>query len=239
MKHFLLPPVDVDPDDLCDERVNALKKRTRTVPLQSSCCPWIHAIFFWTLLLIRCDIVQSFFLDKNGNPLSSLRQLQSTPSSSPAKTYVARRINAGGESEYIDTNGTSWGADNWYGNKGRRTTPSECTSDILNTTDDILYCSNRFYPVSIVDPPYRYNIPVPYSALYEVRLHFAEAVRNETSPGTRQYICVPKCFLSSYHTDFLYFLRRNSSLLKREFLTFSWKVFYLLKILTSMHELGL
>lgn len=178
MQQFLLPPVDVDPDDVCNEIVYALKKRTRAVPQQSSCCPWIHTILFWTLLLIRCDIVQSFFLDKNGNPLSLQRQLQSTPTTSPAKTYVARRINAGGESEYIDTNGVSWGADEWYGNKGRRTTPSECTSDILNTTDDILYCSNRFYPVSIVDPPYRYNIPVPYSALYEVRLHFAEAKFN-------------------------------------------------------------
>ena len=109
---------------------------------------------------------------------SSHRHLQTT--TPPTTTYAARRINAGGVSEYIDGHGISWGADDWYGNKGRRTTPSECTADIRNTTDDILYCSNRFYPTSIVDPPYRYNIPVPYAGRYDIRLHFAEVVRRET-----------------------------------------------------------
>ena len=145
-----------------------------------------HFMLLWPMLLLSFSKAQSFSRDENDSSSSlrddiwaattKRRQLQSAPASSPQKAYAARRINAGGESEYIDTNGMSWGADKWYGDIGRRTTPSECTANIINTTDDILYCSNRFYPTSVVDPPYRYNIPLPYTALYEIRLHFAEVV---------------------------------------------------------------
>lgn len=181
MQKYLFALADVDPDGACDEIVYISKNRTSAAPMQSLCYRWIHAICLWTLFLMKCNSVKSSFLDKHGNPLSLQRQLQSAPVSSPAKTYAARRINAGEESEYIDTDGIAWDADQWYGNKGRRTTPSECFSDISNTTDDILYCSNRFYPTSTVELPYLYNIPVPYSALYEVRLHFAEVVRRKIS----------------------------------------------------------
>ena len=183
MERYSFSHEDVDPDDFCDEIWCFLKKQpkaTRVAPSQSLRSRYFHAVFLWTFLLIKCDRVNSFLSEETG---TKQRQLQATPTpvSSPVKTYAARRINCGGENEYVDTNGVSWGADAWYGNKGRRTTPSECTTDIINTTDDILYCSNRFYPVSMVDPPYRYNVPVPYSALYEVRLHFAEVVRHETT----------------------------------------------------------
>jgi hypothetical protein len=171
----------------CDESPYLWNILRVYAPRQSLRYRCIHSILFWSILLLSCDKAKSFLRDENdGSPslrrdiladTIQRRRLQSASASSPLKGYAARRINAGGEIEYIDTNGISWGADDWYGNKGRRTTPSECTANIINTTDDILYCSNRFYPTSIVDPPYRYNIPLPYSALYEIRLHFAEVVR--------------------------------------------------------------
>ena len=159
----------------------------RCGPCLSSQWLYLDLIFLLTMLLSSFGEVQSLFQNENDALLPprrdfidgtmKQRMLQSEPVTSPLKAYAAIRINAGGETEYIDTNGISWGADNWYGNKGRRTTPSECTTNIINTTDDILYCSNRFYPTSTVNPPYRYNIPLPYSAFYEIRLHFAEVVR--------------------------------------------------------------
>ena len=174
---------------VANEALDSTKKRNRGIlPLP---CRRIQLTILWTLLLLKDHTVRSF-TSRDGNDTSfssfslsivtmaeanTQRELQSAPASSPTKTYAARRINAGGESEYIDTSGVSWGADNWYGDKGRRTTPSECTKAIFNTTDDILYCSNRFYPTTTVSPPYRYNIPIPYPAWYEIRLHFAETVR--------------------------------------------------------------
>jgi len=170
----------------CGEIKYSSNIRARGAPYQSSPYLYIHIIILWSILL-SCGETQSFIHDQGGSSFTlsrnfladtlKLRRLQSVPTSSPLKIYAARRINAGGEIEYIDSNGISWGADKWYGNTGRRTSPSECTANIINTTDDILYCSNRFYPTSIVDPPYRYNSPLPYAALYEIRLHFAEVVR--------------------------------------------------------------
>jgi hypothetical protein len=201
MQQHSLSLTEVDHVGVCDKVVcnYVSKKRARDAPRKSSCCRWIHLILLGALHLIKCSSVTSSVLDKHGNPSSLQRQLQLTPVSSPTKSYIARRINAGGESEYIDTNGISWGADEWYGNIGRRTTPSECNSDIFNTTDDILYCSNRFYPTSIVDPPYRYNIPVPYTAMYEIRLHFAEVVCREKREMCGSKFVFLKFYISISH----------------------------------------
>ncbi len=167
---------------VANDALDTTKRRNRGIisVLQPSPCRRIQLTILWTLLLMKGHTVRSFTSDEDIGTFfeaNKQRELQSVPASAPIKTYVARRVNAGGESEYVDSSGVSWGADEWYGDKGRRTTPSECTIAIFNTTDDILYCSNRFYPTTTVSPPYRYNIPILYPAWYEIRLHFAETVR--------------------------------------------------------------
>jgi hypothetical protein len=116
-------------------------------------------------------------VDRRG-ALDASRNLQSStaPVAAPTESFLGVRINAGAGEAYTDSAGIAWIADKWYGGKGRRLTPSDCTSDIANTTDEIIYCSQRYFPPAQAKPPYEYNIPVPYTSQYEIRLHFAEIV---------------------------------------------------------------
>jgi len=90
-------------------------------------------------------------------------------------TDIVARINAGHNA--VTTNGASWSADSPtdrpYSSGGSNYVLSSFTCpNIQNTTDDILYCSER----SGGNPgnPLSYTIPVNTPGLYQVRLHFAE-----------------------------------------------------------------
>jgi trimeric autotransporter adhesin len=89
----------------------------------------------------------------------------------PGQTVA--RINAGGQS-YVDSNGNLWSADKFVSNNYGQTY-TICPTEIVNTIDDTLYCSQRWFsPWS--GTPYVYSIPVAPSGVYEARLHFAEIV---------------------------------------------------------------
>jgi Malectin domain len=120
------------------------------------------------------------------------------PSKAPTRAPVADvepgqalvRINAGG-ADYLDSNGKFWSADKFVvGNGGQAYI--ECPLDIANTTDDILYCSNRWFSIW-TGSSFIYSIPVASAGVYEVHLHFAEIVR---------FVSVYSCFIFSlliYH----------------------------------------
>ena len=77
------------------------------------------------------------------------------------------RINAGG-GRYYPPNRPYWESDS-HEQGGDSAAPSNVSStDILNTTDDVLYRSERY------GTTFGYNIPVQSSGSYTVRLHFAE-----------------------------------------------------------------
>ncbi|QQS28119.1 MAG: T9SS type A sorting domain-containing protein [Sphingobacteriales bacterium] len=90
------------------------------------------------------------------------------------ETPIAIRLNCGGGA-YTDTNGNVFAADNYYSGDGTYLT----LSTITNTTNQTLYKSERYgWSGNLA-----YNIPVPNSSNYTVKLHFAEIYW--TTPGQR------------------------------------------------------
>ena len=85
------------------------------------------------------------------------------------------RINASGSA--FTTNGVTWSADGYY--TGGKTTINSGIADIEGTTDDDLYRSAR----SSFNKTFSYNVPVPASGTYQVRLHFAENYWGATGGG--------------------------------------------------------
>ncbi|MEO1652585.1 MAG: malectin domain-containing carbohydrate-binding protein, partial [Bacteroidota bacterium] len=80
------------------------------------------------------------------------------------------RINAGPASApFTDTEGNVWGVDQYFTGGTAWTNNGLNSVDILNTTDDALYKTER----SGADG-WTYNIPVPGPGTYQVNLHLAE-----------------------------------------------------------------
>jgi Malectin domain len=95
---------------------------------------------------------------------------------------VATRINVGG-SQYVDTLGNVWMGDAYFEKKGK--VFNICTSaivPIVNTVEDGLYCTSRYFQKSTTLPPFQYQIPIPTTstAQFNVRLHFMDSVSNKT-----------------------------------------------------------
>ena len=86
------------------------------------------------------------------------------------------RINVGGDGYTDPVTGTIWTGDS---NGAYLTTTSNsvisvnCPTAIAGTTNDMLYCSYRYF-MAPTTQPYRYNIPVRNDMKYIVKLHFAE-----------------------------------------------------------------
>jgi hypothetical protein len=86
------------------------------------------------------------------------------------------RINVGGNGYTDPVTGTIWRGDN---NGAYLTTTKNsivsvnCPKSIADTTNDMLYCSYRYF-IGPTTQPHRYNIPVMNGMRYTVRLHFAE-----------------------------------------------------------------
>jgi Malectin domain len=99
-----------------------------------------------------------------------------TPTSAPtwapaAVDYAVARINVGGF-PFMDSNGKFWNAETVADNGA---VYWSCPKNILNTVNDDLYCTFRWYG-PMHKTPYVVEIPVPFQANYLVRLHFAEIV---------------------------------------------------------------
>ncbi|WP_221391117.1 N,N-dimethylformamidase beta subunit family domain-containing protein [Dyadobacter sp. NIV53] len=100
----------------------------------------------------------------NGSPtLSDEEAITVTVSNIPA---TAIRINSAG-SAYTATGNRPFIADAYYGGTASTASPLPGTVDILNTTDDVLYRSERS------SEAFNYDIPVQNGS-YNVILHFAE-----------------------------------------------------------------
>jgi len=96
------------------------------------------------------------------------------------------RVNAGG-SAFTDALGQRWDPDTPYLYSAQGGTfQRSATLDILGTTNDELYRSERYFN-KWVEPgiPYGYQIPVAKSGSYRVRLHFAEIYH--TTAGKRKF----------------------------------------------------
>ena len=92
------------------------------------------------------------------------------PGSSPP---FAIRINTGSATSFVDpSSGAIWEPDQYFGNKGA--IYGQCPKAISGTDMDELYCKERYFNKWHAPGPYRYEVPVPRSATYTVRLHFAE-----------------------------------------------------------------
>ncbi|WP_188584498.1 malectin domain-containing carbohydrate-binding protein, partial [Dyadobacter sediminis] len=103
----------------------------------------------------------------NGSPaLSDEETITVTVGSAPVST-AAVRINTGSTAAYTTADGRVFSADQYYGNVSGGTGTLASTVDILNTTDDVLYRSERSAATI------SYGIPVS-SGTVSVVLHFAE-----------------------------------------------------------------
>ena len=98
------------------------------------------------------------------------------PSISP--TGFVLRINSGQDKDYVDPNGVIWQADDYFGNNGA--IYGLCPLAIAGTTLDELYCKERYFNIWVHSTPFRYDIPIPRTGTYSVRLHFAEIVHKTT-----------------------------------------------------------
>ncbi|TGO06704.1 Fibronectin type III domain protein [Serinibacter arcticus] len=87
------------------------------------------------------------------------------------------RINAGGPA--LTLGGVTWQADAFF--SGGKTYANNAITDILGTTNDALYRTER----SATTGPgtFSYNVPVSSSGTYEVKLHFAEIYHGATGGG--------------------------------------------------------
>jgi len=108
----------------------------------------------------------------NKEPFSAAWDYINLKPAKVAELLEVVRINSGGTGFQFEKE--LWVADRYF--TGGRTYGT--TKSINNTTNDILYQSERFGNFS-------YNIPVPESGLYTVDMHFAEIYM--TTPGTRVF----------------------------------------------------
>jgi hypothetical protein len=99
---------------------------------------------------------------------SNSAQASATPL---APTTFSLRVNSGG-AKYVDGLGNTWLADAYFQNGSVYAPASLNTTDILSTTDDVLYRSERFGGAS-GSAPLAYAIPIA-NGTYTVRLLFAE-----------------------------------------------------------------
>ncbi|KAA6439779.1 T9SS type A sorting domain-containing protein, partial [Dyadobacter flavalbus] len=103
----------------------------------------------------------------NGSPaLSDEETITVTVGNAPVGP-AAIRINTGSTAAYTTVDGRQFSADQYYGNVTGGTGTLASTVDILNTTDDVLYRSERSAATI------SYSIPVT-SGTISVVLHFAE-----------------------------------------------------------------
>jgi glucose/arabinose dehydrogenase/PKD repeat protein len=85
-----------------------------------------------------------------------------------ARNEVVARINTGGPA--VTTSGATWDADQYF--SGGTSFTNNSIADIAGTTDDELYKSEHTSGANLGS--FSYAIPVPASATYTVKLHFAE-----------------------------------------------------------------
>jgi hypothetical protein len=91
------------------------------------------------------------------------------PSSAPSPfepTFDPIYINAGGSSDFTDSNGITWTADEYFNSES--TTWLARNTEILDTDDDVLFLSERYSNKHL-----KYEIPLP-DGIYRVRLLAAE-----------------------------------------------------------------
>ena len=91
------------------------------------------------------------------------------PSSAPSPfepTFDPIYINAGGSSDFTDSNGITWTADEYFNTES--TTWLARNTEILDTDDDVLFLSERYSNKQL-----KYEIPLP-DGIYRVRLLAAE-----------------------------------------------------------------
>ncbi len=93
---------------------------------------------------------------------------------------VIKRINVGG-SAFTDSAGNLWLADSGY-NTGRIATKS--TANILGTTDDLIYQTQRWDVKALPELDYGFNLP---NGQYSIRLHFAETYSGNAGVGLRVF----------------------------------------------------
>ncbi len=94
------------------------------------------------------------------------------------------RINCGGPS-YVDSDGNVWTSDIYskYHNGG---SPNTVTNTIEQTTDELLYRTERWYPATVGDDVLRYDIPI-INGVYDVYLHWAETYHLLQYESARQF----------------------------------------------------
>jgi Malectin domain/IPT/TIG domain len=95
----------------------------------------------------------------------------------------AIRISSGATVDWTDSNNVIWESDKYFGDKGG--VYSLCPLQIVGApgTMSSLYCKERFFNIFQHTQPFRYDIPVPRSGTYSVKLHFAETFYK--NPGSR------------------------------------------------------
>jgi len=87
----------------------------------------------------------------------------------------AERFNIGSNADWTDGTGRLWKKDPYTIGRQHRV---DCTSvPILNTADEEIYCSNRYFTLQTTNyQPFIVTVPVSQTGQHRVRLHFAETV---------------------------------------------------------------
>jgi len=119
-------------------------------------------------------------VDDSGNESSD--SIPSNATTQVGGTSFSLYLNAGGTSDWPDSQGNVWLVDNSYASNGY---PAGSNVAIIGTEDDTYYQSNRWSDSPTADPSVIYSIPVPEVGDYRVRLHFAEKYSEMFSAGAR------------------------------------------------------
>lgn len=107
-------------------------------------------------------------------PATPAMTAPATPPGSASKTI---RIDAGSDTNYVDSEGNTWLADQGFADG--EVTARDTDTQIANTKDPAIYCTEHYDMTS-----FSQNVP---NGKYTVKLHFAETYEEITGAGQRVF----------------------------------------------------
>ncbi len=140
-----------------------------------SCGSLISALAMF--LLVGCQSAREQSSNKPATVTAPVAAPAATAEAAPASVPKAIRIDAGSDTNYVDSEGNVWLADQGFADG--EVIARDDDMPIANTKDPSLYRTEHYDMTSFSE-----NVP---NGKYTVKLHFAETYEGVTGPGERVF----------------------------------------------------
>ncbi len=144
-------------------------------PILWSCGSLISALAMF--LLVGCQSAREQSSSKPATVAAPATAPTATAEAAPAPVPKVIRIDAGSDTNYVDSEGNTWLADQGFADGEVITRDNDMP--IANTKDPALYRTEHYDMTSFSE-----NVP---NGKYTVKLHFAETYDGITGPGDRVF----------------------------------------------------